>query len=155
MAINPVPTPTAFPIQFGQRDAKVIETATQAAGVISNKTIDSSNNISASIALSDSSVTANKLAANSVTTSKIADANVTNAKLAGSIAAAKMLTAPSHVIKAIRTGSTSATLVGVASGDVCVKVSGGAVDVSLSVLADTLPWAPLTGDYVFVIRAAS
>ena len=42
---NPVPAPTAFPIQFGQRDAKVIETATKASGTLSNKVLDATNSI--------------------------------------------------------------------------------------------------------------
>ena len=50
MTANAIPTPTNWPIQFGQRDAKVIESATKAAGTISNKTIDSSNTIAASLA---------------------------------------------------------------------------------------------------------
>ena len=52
MTANAVPTPTAFPIQFGQRDAKVIETATLAAGTLSNKTIDSSCTFAGSLAAS-------------------------------------------------------------------------------------------------------
>jgi hypothetical protein len=44
--ILPVPTPKDIALFFGERDGKVIETATLASGNIQNKTLDSTNTLS-------------------------------------------------------------------------------------------------------------
>jgi len=134
MTVNAIPTPTPFPIQFGQRDAKVIETATKAVGTISNKTIDSSNSVNLA-----------------------ALPSITNAKLAGSIAASKMLTVPGFVVKFASTGITGSTLSGVAVGDVCIQidVTDGTVYWGASVATDTVPQTLDPADLVIVLRAAA
>lgn len=66
--------------------------------------------------------------------------------------------APSHVVKFVRTGSTSATLTGVAVGDVCVHwiASSGLVNIAAAVATNTLPnGAPASGDFVIVLRVAA
>jgi hypothetical protein len=130
MTTNAIPTPTAFPVQFGQRDAKVIESATLAAGTISNKTIDSSN------VIAGAALTA---------------ATVTLAKLAAGIT-------PSHVIKFMKLGSTITTtaLTGLAVGDIVIRIeAAGTVVVALCATINTLPADPADTDWVLVLRAAA
>lgn len=68
---------------------------------------------------------------------------------------------PSHLVKFVRTNSTSATLTGVAVGDICINILPGAagvpvVSIDLSVATDTLPVAPATTSYwTIVLRAAA
>ena len=182
MSVNAVPTPTLFPIQFGQRDAKVIETATLAAGAITNKTIGSTNTISGA-ALTAGSVTAASLvigatagnilvaaASTKIFTdvavsgdititaagaTAIGSTKVTNAMLAGSITAAKMLTAPSHVVAKILTGVTGTTATGAAVNDIAVMVvlSTSTVVVLPVVTINVNPHTvAATGDYTFFFR---
>ena len=134
MSANAVPTPTQFPIQFGHRDAKVIETATIATGVIQNKTLDSTNVI-AGAALGAGSVTLAKLAA-----------GIT----------------PGFVVKFVKLGSTITTtaLTGLAVGDICVYLTPGAagacvIAVALCATINTLPADPGDTDWVIVFRAAA
>jgi len=61
---------------------------------------------------------------------------------------------PSHIIKFVRTGSTSATLTGVAVGDLEIRIAlAGTVMVVPAASANTLGSAPLATDYSIVIRA--
>jgi len=129
--ILPVPTPKDIALFFGDRDAKVIETATKAAGTLSNKTIDSTNVIAGA------------------------------AMTAASIAAAKMATVPGFVVKFMQLGSTITTtaLAGLAVNDICVTLTPGvggvaALSVALCTVANTLPSDPADTDWVLVLRAA-
>lgn len=89
---NAIPTPTSFPIQFGQRDAKVIESATLAAGTISNKTIDSSNTISgASITATSAALTTPVI--NSVVSGQ-ASVTLTAAQFIAATSAVDLIAAP-------------------------------------------------------------
>lgn len=130
MTVNAIPTPTPFPIQFGQRDAKVIETATLAAGTLSNKALDASCTYDAAPV--------------------IADGTLALAKLAAGIT-------PSHIVKFLRTGITGTALAGLLVNDIVVKwkQADASVDVAPVTVADTLPAAAAALDYVIVFRAAA
>jgi hypothetical protein len=185
MATNAVPTPGDFPLQFNERDAKVIQTATLGTGTISNKTIDSSNTI-AGAALTAASVPPAKLSVSatagnilvaaastkvwtdvamsgdititSAGATAIGSTKVTNAMLAGSIAAAKMLTAPSHAIVKVLTNTTGTVATGAAVGDLAIywTLSSGVVAIAPVATIDTNPHTvAATGDYTIFVRAAS
>ena len=126
--ILPVPVPKDIALYLNERDGKVIETATLAAGSIQNKVIDSTNTVSGAALVA---------------------ASVTLAKLSAGVS-------PSHVVKFVRTGSTSATLTGVAVGDIVISIlAAGSVAVALVASVNTLPSAPLIDTYTIVLRAAA
>lgn len=128
MAVNSKPVATDHPLQFNQRDAKVIETCHEATATFKNKTLDSSCVVPGST---------------------VAAASIVLAKLAAGVS-------PSHIIKFVRTGSTSATLTGVAVGDLVISIlAAGSVSVAAVATINTLPAAPLVDTYTIVIRAAA
>ena len=120
MTVNAVPTPTLFPIQFGQRDAKVIETATLAAGTVSNKNLDATCTYDAAPVIAAGTLTEAQLAPEvqasvtvSVTAANIAALYATPKQLIAAPAAGKAI-----IVESIEVLHTYAVAV-FADGGVC------------------------------------
>jgi hypothetical protein len=92
-----VPTPKDIQLYFGDRDAKVIETATQATGSIANKTIGSTNTISgAAITATSSALTTPVITTPTINSvvHNVATGSMTAAQVIGATTAFDLIAAP-------------------------------------------------------------
>lgn len=137
-----------YPVRLSRRESKVVEAAQAgyALTVLADGNIFAGNagNVATAVVPSGAVTMTNAgafaLAANAVTLAKLAT-GIT----------------PSHIIKYVRTGSTSATLTGVLTTDLEIRVvvATGTVTVTAPASTNTLASAPATGDHSIIIRAAA
>ena len=106
MSVNAIPTPGSFPLSFGERDAKIIETATLAAGTLSHKTIDSTNSIGAVTLTAAKLTDASKIVGTADATKVVAFSNA--GMTTGKTLTVGFITDASNGIKFDLTGVTAA-----------------------------------------------
>lgn len=126
-----------------------INTNKEEALVVNGSTIINKNGeVQAAVTIADKSITTGKLADKAVTTGKIADKAIELGKLAEAVQSA-------YVIKFIETDLDTTELVGVAEGDIVLRVTATGTTVEPVATADTLPSKPDAADYLIIFRATS
>lgn len=116
-----------------------INTSKEDALVVNGSTIiDKDGEVQATVTIADKSIV----------TGKLADKAVTFAKLAEAVQSA-------YVIKFIETDLNTTELVGVAEGDIVLRVTATGTTVEPVATADTLPSKPDAADYLIIFRATA
>lgn len=116
-----------------------INTNKEEALVVNGSTIiDKDGEVQATVTIADKSIV----------TGKLADKAVTFAKLAEAVQSA-------YVIKFIETDLDTTELVGVAEGDIVLRVTATGTTVEPVATADTLPSKPDAADYLIIFRATA
>ncbi len=116
-----------------------INTNKEEALVVNGSTIiDKDGEVQATVTIADKSIV----------TGKLADKAVTFAKLAEAVQSA-------YVIKFIETDLDTTELVGVAEGDIVLRVTATGTTVEPVATADTLPSKPGAADYLIIFRATA
>ena len=98
--------------------------------------------------LTDNSIKTSHIKDKNVTTGKLADKAVSLGKLAEAVQSA-------YVIKFVETDLDTTELVGVAEGDIVLRVTATGTTVEPVATADTLPSKPDAADYLIIFRATS
>jgi hypothetical protein len=91
MSVNTIPTAKDYPTRFNKREAKVLESALQASGTLKNKTIDSTNTISAGVAVASPVLTTPTVNGSVV---NVATGSMTAAQVIGATTAFDLVAAP-------------------------------------------------------------